>query len=117
VRGPGVPDVGGAATASAALDPLSAPVRGADMPDVRTPAARRADALVDVCRIALASGRLPDNGGQPPQLNVTVDFDALRRDVAVGHLDTGPALAAGVVPRAPRAAPPLVARLPCASLS
>jgi hypothetical protein len=55
--------------------------------------------LVDVCRIALASGGLPDNGGQPPQLNVTVDFDALRREVAVGHLDTGQSLSPSVVRR------------------
>jgi hypothetical protein len=85
----GVLDVEGAAIVSAALEPMSAPIRGADGPDLRTAAARRADALVDVCRIALASGGLPDNGGQPPQLNVTIDVDALRRDVAVGHLDTG----------------------------
>ncbi len=46
-------------------------------------------AVVEVCRIALACGQLPDNGGTPPQLNVTVDLDALRGNVAVGQLHTG----------------------------
>jgi len=36
--------------------------------DRRTPSARRADAFVDVCRITMASGGLPDNEGQPAQL-------------------------------------------------
>ncbi len=85
----GVLDSECAAIVGAAIEPLAKPVRGDDGPDLRTPAARRADALVDVCRLALASGGLPDNGGQPPQLNVTVDFDALRRGVAIGQLDTG----------------------------
>jgi len=85
----GVLDSECAAIVGAAIEPLAKPARGDDGPDLRTPAARRADALVDVCRLALASGALPDNGGQPPQLNVTVDFDALRRGVAIGQLDTG----------------------------
>jgi Domain of unknown function (DUF222)/HNH endonuclease len=85
----GVVDTEGAAIIGAAIEPLAKPVRGDDGPDLRTPAARRADALVEVCRLALASGGLPDSGGQPPQLNVTVDFDALRRGVAIGQLDTG----------------------------
>ena len=82
-------DVEGAAIIAAAIEPLARPVTGADGPDLRTPGAQRADALVDVCRIALATDELPDNGGTPPQLNVTVDFDALARRVAVGQLDAG----------------------------
>jgi hypothetical protein len=85
----GTLDAEGAAIVTAALDPLSAPTKGADGPDARTPAARRADALVEVCRFAMAAGGLPDNGGIPPHLNVTVNFDALARDVAIGQLDTG----------------------------
>lgn len=85
----GVLDVESAAVVGAAIDPLSRPTPGADGPDLRTPSARRADALVEVCRVALACGGLPTDGGQPPQLNVTVDLDALRREVAVGQLDTG----------------------------
>ncbi|HEY7175409.1 MAG TPA: DUF222 domain-containing protein, partial [Micromonosporaceae bacterium] len=99
IRISGVLDVEAAALVGAALDPLARPIRGDDGPDLRSAAARRADALVDVCRIALASGGLPDNGGQPPQLNVTVDFDALRRDIAVGQLDTGGLVSASTVRR------------------
>jgi Domain of unknown function (DUF222) len=80
------------------LIPGSRPVGGALDPDPRTPA-RRADALVEVCHIALASGGLPDNGGQPAQPNVTVDVEALRRGIAVGHLDTGALLAPSTVRR------------------
>jgi hypothetical protein len=85
----GTLDAEGAAIVAAAIDPLSGPTKGADGPDARTPATRRADALVEVCRIAMAAGGLPDNGGIPPQLNVTVNFDALARGVAIGQLDTG----------------------------
>ncbi|HEU0239182.1 MAG TPA: DUF222 domain-containing protein [Micromonosporaceae bacterium] len=89
MRVSGVLDVEGAAIVTAALEPLSAPIRGIDGPDPRTATARRADALVEVCRVALACDGLPDNGGQPPQVNVTVDFDELRRSVAIGQLDSG----------------------------
>jgi len=85
----GVLDTEGAAIVAAAIEPLARPIRDDNGPDLRTAPARRADALVEVCRIALAAGGLPDNGGIPPQLNVTVDFDALTREVAVGQLDTG----------------------------
>jgi Domain of unknown function (DUF222) len=94
----GTLDVEGAAIVDAAIGPLSRPARG-DGPDLRTPAARRADALVDVCRLALRTTELPAHGGQPAQLTVTVDFEALRRDLAVGELDTGAALAPSVVRR------------------
>jgi Domain of unknown function (DUF222)/HNH endonuclease len=88
----GVLDAEGAAIVAAAIEPLARPVRDDNSPDLRTAPARRADALVEVCRIALAAGGLPDNGGIPPQLNITVDFDALARDLAVGQLDTGAVL-------------------------
>ncbi len=85
----GVLDTEGAAILAAAIEPLTRPVRDETGPDPRTAPARRADALVEVCRLALRSGDLPDAGGQPAQVVVTIDYDALRRDVAVGHLDTG----------------------------
>src|SRR5262249_52298150 len=88
VRVRGVLDTEAAAVVAAALDPLTRPRTGVDGPDPRTAAARRADALVEVCHIALAAGGLPDNGGTPPQLTITVDFESLRRPLAVRPLGT-----------------------------
>jgi hypothetical protein len=76
-----------AAIVTAALDPLCAPGKSAAEPaagpvgadrevspaaDRRPAAARRADALVEVCRRVLDGGDLPDNGGQKPHLVVTM---------------------------------------------
>lgn len=104
----GVLDSEGAAIIRAAIEPLTAPLRDSGGPDPRTAAARRADALVEVCRFALRAGDLPDSGGQAAQVIVTIDYEALRRNVAVGHLDTGQLLSpattrrtacdAGIVP-------------------
>lgn len=45
--------------------------------DTRSPAQRRADALVDICREALDSGQLPDLGGERPHISVVVDVASL----------------------------------------
>ena len=52
------------------------------------------DALVEVCRLASACGDLPDNGGDRPQVVVTIDCDKLRRQVGVGSFDDGAHLSA-----------------------
>jgi hypothetical protein len=88
-----------AAVVRAALDPLCAPgartgrMADADgtpaIADERTPAQRRADALVDLCRLSLASGELPANGGDRPQVTVTLGFDPLTRALGLAALDTG----------------------------
>jgi len=68
-----------AAVLRAALDPLAAPRPAtADGPDPRTAAQRLADALVELARRALAAGDLPEHGGIPPQLVVTIEADQLR---------------------------------------
>jgi hypothetical protein len=74
-----------AAIVNAALDPLCRPVPGDD----RDPAQRRADALADLCRLALRTGELPENGGEPPQLAITVAYDPLARSLGTADLDTG----------------------------
>jgi hypothetical protein len=90
----------GAAVVRAALDPLARPLSpaAADGPDPRTPGRRRADALVEICRRALAGGDLPDTGGERPQLVVTVPLHVLSRglrgrtpDDRVGTLGRGTA--------------------------
>ncbi|MEJ3749564.1 DUF222 domain-containing protein [Actinomycetes bacterium KLBMP 9797] len=74
-----------AAIVANALDPLCKPTRGDD----RTPAQRRADALVSVCESALAGGELPDNGGDRPQVVVSVGFDVLRQRLGSGSWTPG----------------------------
>ncbi|GAA0453630.1 HNH endonuclease [Paractinoplanes deccanensis] len=74
-----------AATVRAALEPLCAPVAGDD----RRPAQRRADALVDVCRLALRSGDLPDSGGEAAQVAVTIGYDPLTQALGAATTDSG----------------------------
>jgi hypothetical protein len=75
----------GAAVVRAAIDPLCAPTSH----DGRSPEQRRADALVDVCKLALATTDLPDNGGDRPQVVVGMDFDVVKQQLGIGMLDNG----------------------------
>jgi hypothetical protein len=104
----GLLDSEGAAVVHAVLDPLSAPganttprlVDADGLPaiiDDRTPPQRRADAFVEACRLLLSGGRLPDSGGDRPQVSITVGYDPLTRALGVGMFDTG-------VPLSPEAA-------------
>jgi len=61
-------------TLVAALEPLARP---ASATDERSAGQRRADALAELARRTLESGRLPQTGGVRPQLLVTVDLDSL----------------------------------------
>lgn len=74
-----------AAVVNAALDPLCKP----QSEDSRTPAQRRADALEEVCGLALTTTELPDNGGDRPQVVVTTRYEALTQQLGIGTLDTG----------------------------
>ena len=93
VRVHGLLDREGAAHLRAALDPLSAPRPNGEEPDPRTPGQRRADALVEVCQLANECGELPENGGDRPQVVVTIDYDQLCNGVrakrGAGMLDNG----------------------------
>jgi hypothetical protein len=113
----GTLDTASAATVRAALEPLMTPLPASPAgPDLRTIAMRRADALVEVCRLALRTGDLPTDGGQAAQVNVTIDYAALAAATgsaagsatgwassaattasAAGRLDTGEAVSAGVI--------------------
>ncbi|MBQ1037045.1 HNH endonuclease signature motif containing protein [Micromonospora sp. C81] len=79
-----------------AIDRLCAP---AGEHDDRSPGQRRADALGEVCRLALRTGQLPDNGGDRPQLVVTVSLDELVNGVRAGTLETGTPLTPGAIRR------------------
>jgi hypothetical protein len=79
--------VGGMVHLQGLLDPASGDVvlaaLRAAMPvpaehEERTPAQRRADALVDVCAGWMAAGETPTGGGVRPQVQVTVSLRALR---------------------------------------
>jgi hypothetical protein len=63
----------GQETVMAALHAASRPVAG----DNRSPAQRRADALVTIAELALRSGQLPITGGVKPHLSVIVDLATL----------------------------------------
>jgi hypothetical protein len=91
-------DAEAAATVTAALDPLCNP-RLSDAEDQRTATQRRADALLEVCQLALRGDTLPDHGGQRPQLVVTMPFDVLTGQLGTGLLDTGEVLSAAQVRR------------------
>jgi hypothetical protein len=58
---------------------LEALAETTDSYDQRTPAQRRADALVELCRQALDRGELPARRRQRPHLLVTVDLATLER--------------------------------------
>ena len=68
-----------------ALDPLATPRPAADgIRDPRTAAQRTGDALLELVELALRSGDLPTQNGQPVQLVVTIDLDDLRRRADAG---------------------------------
>jgi len=72
----GTLDAEGGATLRTALDAVMGPPAG---DDVRTPAQRRADALVDLARRQLDGGELPVRGGQRPHLTLTADLATLAK--------------------------------------
>ncbi|MGC4846028.1 DUF222 domain-containing protein [Micromonospora sp. DT15] len=82
----GTLDAESAALLRAVIDPLSAPT-GPE--DTRCAGQRRHDALADVCRLALRTGELPENGGDPAQIVVTTNYDGLTRQLGAGALDVG----------------------------
>ena len=95
----GVADVRRTGRAGVVAAALTRGAGGDREADDRTAGQRRADALVEVCRMVLAGGRLPDNGGDRPQVVVTVPFDPLRRAFGTGVIDTGDRLSADAARR------------------
>lgn len=101
VRVSGWLDTESAATVAAAIDSLCAPTHAhgpdsssavsEDLCEAVTPRQRRADALVQVCRMALGGSHLPGRGGERPQVVVTMPFQPWHDKTiqAVGQLDNG----------------------------
>lgn len=84
----------------AALDPLSAPTPGpSGEKDTRSPALRRADALVDLVAQVLRHGDLPTSRGGRPHLAVTVTEQGLRNGHGLAITASGEYLSAAVVRR------------------
>ncbi len=96
-------DPEGGAVLRTALDPFAGPrPAGDDEPDPRSPSRRSADALIELARRALTSGELPTNGGQRPQVVVTVDLPTLQKQIEAsrpGLLDWGGPVTADTVRR------------------
>jgi hypothetical protein len=72
-------------TIMAAIHAASRPQPGDD----RTPAQRRFDGLLALCRQALDGGRLPDNGGVKPHVTVIVPLDTLEGRAGAPTATTG----------------------------
>jgi hypothetical protein len=70
-------DADGGAALQTALNAAMGPPAADDW---RSAAERRADALTDIARRQLDSGRLPEVGGQKPHLMITVDMATLRKE-------------------------------------
>jgi hypothetical protein len=74
----------------AALDPLAKPRPTTDEgPDPRTLDERQGDALAELIDLALRADVLPEHGGEPVALTVTVDYDRLVEQVGAATLDNG----------------------------
>ena len=84
----------------AALDAVSAPRPGADgTPDPRNPGQRRAEGLLELIRLAMGAPEMPEDGGEPVTVVVTVPLETLMADlladgVVAGELENGAPISA-----------------------
>jgi Domain of unknown function (DUF222) len=84
----------------AALSPLAAPRPTTDTDvDLRDASQRDADALVELAARALSEGELPTEGGQRPQVVVTVSLPVLQRRIGIGSLALGGPINADIARR------------------
>jgi hypothetical protein len=106
----GVLDGEGGATLRTALEAVMGPPA---RDDERTPAQRRADALLDLARRPLDAGDLPQVGGQRPHVTLTADVATLARlaGTRAADLDWGQRAPRGAdEPGGDETAPPLTCR-------
>jgi Domain of unknown function (DUF222) len=84
----------------AALSPLAAPRPATDAEvDLRNASQRDADALVELAQRALTEGELPTEGGERPQVVVTVSLPVLQGRIGIGSLALGGPVNADVARR------------------
>jgi len=82
------------ALVAAGLDPLAKPRKGEDgTPDPRSAAKRRADALIDLIRLGLASADAPTSGGEPVTMTVTTTAEHVQSVSRDGTHGTSPVAA------------------------
>jgi hypothetical protein len=83
-----------------ALSPLAAPRPSTDTEvDLREASQRDADALVELAQRALTEGELPTEGGERPQVVVTVSLPVLQGRIGMGSLALGGPVNADVARR------------------
>ncbi|MGH3687896.1 MAG: DUF222 domain-containing protein [Pseudonocardiaceae bacterium] len=84
----------------AALSPLTAPRPTTDTEvDLREASQRDADALVELAARALTEGELPTEGGERPQVVVTVSLPVLQGRIGMGSLALGGPINADIARR------------------
>jgi hypothetical protein len=84
----------------AALSPLAAPRPATDTEiDLRTAAQRDADALVDLAQRSLEAGDLPTEGGERPQVVVTISLTELQGRIGTASLAFGGPINADITRR------------------
>jgi hypothetical protein len=83
----------------ALLDPLAKPRPDStgEAPDLRTRVQREGDALADLVDLMLRADQLPEHGGEPVTLTLTMPYDDLAKQVGQATLDNGDHVPVGQV--------------------
>ncbi|RDI18293.1 HNH endonuclease [Lentzea flaviverrucosa] len=85
----------------ALIDPLAKPrpTTPEEGPDARSRAEREGDAFADLLDLVLRADRLPEHGGEPVSLTLTMSYDALVRRTGLAVLDNRVRVPASLVRR------------------
>lgn len=85
----------------ALIDPLAKPrpTTPEEGPDARTRAEREGDAFADLIELVLRSDRLPEHGGEPVALTLTMSYEGLVEQTGLARLDTRAPVPASLVRR------------------
>ncbi|MET9625983.1 DUF222 domain-containing protein [Lentzea sp. NPDC006480] len=84
----------------AVLDPLAKPRPDTgEGPDLRSPSEREGAAFAELVNLMLRTDQLPEHGGEPVTLVVTMSYDDLAAQVRHGMLDSGERVPASQVRR------------------